>query len=244
MNKQQMNKKILRPFFLYSLVMMLAACSVPKAINLQNTQAVPPAFNNSADTISAASISWKLYFADTALLRLIDVALHYNLDRQMALQRVIIARANVRYTRGAMLPQVNAVVSGGVEKYGDYTMNGVGNYDTDLSPNISKDQHIPNPYTDIFLGLRSSWEIDVWGKLKNKNRAAYAQYLASEKGQQWVTTQLVAEVVRLYYELQAQDDNKEIVQHNIQLQERAYEIVQAQKEGGRANELAVQQFTA
>jgi len=240
-----MNKKIFRPFFLYSyVVIMLAACSVPKAIVLQNTQAVPAAFNNSTDTNSVAAIAWKQYFADTALVRLVDVALHNNPDRQIALQRVVMARANVRYTRGAMLPQVNAVVSGGVEKFGDYTMNGVGNYDTDLSPNISKDQHIPNPYTDVFLGLRSNWEIDIWGKLKNKNRAAYAQYLASEKGQQWVTTQLVAEVVRLYYELQAQDDNMEIIQRNIQLQERAYEIVQAQKEGGRANELAVQQFKA
>ena len=155
------------------------------------------------------------------------------------------ARANIKMSQGAFLPSVDAIISAGADKYGDYTMNGVGNYDTNLSPNIGKDQHIPtNPTTDLFLGLRSAWEIDIWGKLKSKKKAAYARYLASDKGRQWVTTQLVAEVARLYYELMAQDDNMAIIQRNIQLQEKAFYIVQAQKEGGRATELAVQQFNA
>lgn len=240
-----MTKNIMRPFYQYACVItMLAACSVPKPVTVQNTQAVPATFTGSTDTASAATIQWKQYFTDSNLVHLIDIALHNNLDMNMALQRVSIARANIRYTKAALAPTVNLVVAGGVERYGDYTQNGVGNYDTNLSDNIDKDQRIPQPTTDLFFGLRSQWEIDVWGKLKNKKKAAYAQYIASDKGRLWVTTQVVAEVARLYYELLAEDDNMAIILRNIDLQQKAYEVVQTQKEGGRATELAVQQFNA
>jgi len=228
---------------LYSCVsILLAACSVPKKATDQNKPALPATFTGSTDTATTADIPVRHFFPDTNLVRLIDIAIHNNPDLNMALQRVIVARASIRYAQGALAPQLNIVASGGVERYGDYTMNGVGNFDTNLSDNISKDQHIPSPATDLFLGLRSNWEIDVWGKLKQRKKAAFAHYLATGKGRQWVTTQLVATVAGLYYDLLAEDDNITMIRRNIELQEKAYEMVQAQKEGGRATELAVQQF--
>ncbi|MCP6423626.1 hypothetical protein NL463_30400, partial [Klebsiella pneumoniae] len=77
-----------------------------------------------------------------------------------------IAGAQLRLSRAAMLPGLNAQVSGGLDRYGNYTMNGVGNYDTNFSPNIDENRRIPYPATpDYFAGFRSSWEIDIWGKL-------------------------------------------------------------------------------
>ncbi|HWB93750.1 MAG TPA: efflux transporter outer membrane subunit, partial [Puia sp.] len=236
-------KYIKSPFYLYPCVLiLLAACNVPRRTTVQNEQALPATFNGHADTMTAADLPIQRFFPDSNLVRLIDIAVHNNPDMNIALQRVMAAKANIRYAQAALTPQLSIAASGGVERYGDYTMNGVGNFDTNLSGNISKDQHIPRPTTDVFLGLRSSWEIDVWGKLKQRKKAAVAHYFATEKGRQWVTTQLVATVAGLYYELLAQDDNMSIIGRNIQLQEKAYEMVQAQKEGGRATELAVQQF--
>ena len=238
--------KYIKPVIVYTLAaLVLQGCGAMQATTEEKLPAVPQTFGSGSDSATAADIAWRTFFADANLVRLIDVAVHNNPDIKTALQRVVVARANVKMSHGAFLPNVDAVLSAGADKYGDYTMNGVGNYDTNLSPNIDKDQHIPtSPTTDLFLGLRSAWEIDIWGKLKSKKKAAYARYLASEKGRQWVTTQLVAEVARLYYELMAQDDNMAIIQRNIQLQEKAFDIVQTQKEGGRATELAVQQFNA
>jgi len=96
---------------------------------------------------------------------------------------------------------------------------------------------------DYFLGLRSSWEIDVWGKLRNQKKAAYARFVATEKARHLITTALVAEIGSLYYELLALDNKLETVRKNIWLQETAVEMITIQKEGGRANELAVKQFT-
>lgn len=241
-----MTMKFIKSIYsLFVCVLLLpAACTVPKKTMEQNQQALPPTFTGGRDTATAADLAVSRFFSDTNLVRLIDMAMHDNPDINIALKRVLAARANIRYAKSALWPQLSIAASGGVEKYGDYTMNGVGNFDTNLSDNISKDQHIPKPTTDVFLGLRSSWEIDVWGKLKQRKKAAFAHYLAAAKGRQWVTTQLVATVADLYYELQAQDDNLAIVRRNVELQEKAYEMVQAQKEGGRATELAVQQFKA
>lgn len=193
---------------------------------------------------SMASMPWRQFFTDTTLVHLIDTALHNNPDLQIALQRVEAARSNILLSRGALLPAVNAVASAAVDNYGEYTMNGVGNDDTNLSPNVSGKRKIPDPTPDYFLGLRSSWEMDIWGKLKNKKKAALARYLASAKGRQFIVTELVAEVAALYYQLVALDRELEIVEKNIALQADALEIVKVQKLGGRATELAVQQFAA
>ncbi|HWB24725.1 MAG TPA: TolC family protein [Chitinophagaceae bacterium] len=230
-------------FFSGIAVIILASCSVPSKTVQENSLKVPALFSNS-DTAGIPPVTWKQYFTDTNLVKLVSDAIENNADLRIAWQRIIIAREGINTSKGMMLPSVSGVISTGVDKYGDYTMNGVGNYDTNLSPNIDKNQHIPTPTTDIFLGLKSTWEIDAWGKLKAGTRAAFQHYLATQKGRQWLTTQLVATVARLYYELMAYDNNMRIIHKNIQLQENALNVVKVQKEGGRATELAVQQFNA
>jgi outer membrane protein, multidrug efflux system len=92
--------------------------------------------------------------------------------------------------------------------------------------------------------LRASWEIDIWGRLKNQQISALEKLLAQRDAAQWLTTNIIAQVATLYYELLALDEEKKIADENIALQERALDIVSTQKEAGRATELAVQQFKA
>ncbi len=239
--------KSLRHFIGGFIAISLAATGCKPMQQLQQTEPVhlPASFPGQSDSSGIGSLTWKQLFTDKYLQRLIDTALHNNWDLQTAIQRVEIARANYLQTRGALKPSVQAVASAGADKFGDYTINGVGNYDTNLSGNLDKEQKIPMPLTpDFFLGFRSSWEIDLWGKLRNRKTAAYHRMLSSQKGVRLVSTLLVSEVASRYYELLALDDKMKILRENIALQEAAVEIVQALKAGGRATELAVQQFTA
>jgi NodT family efflux transporter outer membrane factor (OMF) lipoprotein len=226
------------------LLLALGGCKVTAPGSLPAPARTPEAFGASADSASVADLPWREFFADRNLVSLIDTALRNNPDLRIALQRVEAARADVLVSRGALLPTVSLVAAAGVDKYGDYTMNGVGNFDTNRSQHVEGDRRIPNPTPDYLLGLRSSWEIDLWGKLRNRKKAAYARFLASEKGRQLAVTSLVAGVAGLYYELLALDGELDIVRKNIGLQEKALETIQAQKQGGRATQLAVQQFQA
>ncbi|HTI90048.1 MAG TPA: efflux RND transporter permease subunit [Puia sp.] len=196
------------------------------------------------DTLSIATIPIAQFFPDPYLRRLIDTALSNNPDLLSAFQRIQVAAAGMRYNKAFLLPQVNAAASAGVDKYGDYTMNGVGNHDTNLSPNVDGDQHIPNPTPDYFIGLRSSWEIDLWGKLHSRKEAALNRWLASREAGRLMTTTLISDIATLYYQLLALDNEQKVLTKNIRLQENALEIVKVQKEGGRATELAIQQFLA
>ncbi|ASZ13371.1 RND transporter [Chitinophaga sp. MD30] len=229
----------------------IAGCRTQQPLQTPPARPLPDAFQAAKDSLpirdtnSIADIPWKQFFRDEPLQQLIDTALQRNFDLGMALQRIEKARATALAARNAWLPSVDISATASADKYGDYTLNGVGNFDTNFSPNISKDQQIPtSPTPDYFLGLRSSWEIDVWGKLKSQRKAAVARYLSSFEDKRLVTTMLVAEVANLYYQLVALDQELDIIHKNILLQESALYTVQVQQEAGRTTLLAVQQTAA
>lgn len=197
------------------------------------------------DTISVGATPWRQFFQDPALAGLIDTALQQNLDLRMAVQRVEVFQAQYLARRGALLPTVMAGGTGGLDRYGKYTMTGVGNYDTNLSQNINGNQRVPTTLTpDLFVGLRSSWEIDMWGKLRSRRKAAYLRVLGSEQGRNLVVTNVVADVARAYYELLTLDNQLTTLLRNTRFQQEGLRLIRVQKEAGRVTELAVQQFAA
>ncbi|RYC68127.1 efflux transporter outer membrane subunit [Spirosoma sordidisoli] len=204
----------------------------------------PPSFTGNADSAGIGEQPFRSLFTDPNLVALIDTALVRNLDVKIALQRIEGARATYSISQGALLPQVDAVAAAGVDRFGRYTLNGVGNFDTNLSDNVRGNLRIPDPTPDLFAGFRASWELDIWGKLRNRRRAAYNRVLASVEGRNLVVTALIADIARLYYSLLADDAELEIIRDNIELQQRAVDLVTIQKQAGRVTELAVQQFNA
>lgn len=239
-----MKSKIHQYIFCGLVLSALAGCTGYKATTLKPVTALPDTFQAVHDTLSSGQLPVRSFFKDHYLLALIDTALNSNPDMQSALQRIEIAKTRVNYAKSMFLPTVDLNLSAGVERYGKYTMNGVGNYDTNLSPNIDSKQHIPDPATDYFAGFRSSWEVDLWGKVNNQKKAAVARFLGSQSGLNLVKTELVSAIASQYYQLLALDIELGVIKKNIGLQENALEIVKVQKLGGRATELAVQQFTA
>lgn len=223
---------------------IVTGCKNYKATVLQNNTIMPETFSGNTDTVTVANLQLKQFFTDSCLLHLIDTAVTANPDIQSALQRVEIAGANLQYSRSWLIPSVDFNATAGLEKYGDYTMNGVGNYDTNLSPNINGKQRIPDPTPDYFIGFRSSWEIDLWGKFHNQKAASFTRFLASRSAYKLAVTSLTAQIATLYYQLLALDNERQIIEKNIALQKNALDIIKIQKLGGRATELAVQQFEA
>ncbi|MFN3403005.1 MAG: TolC family protein [Cytophagaceae bacterium] len=225
-------------------MILFSSCKVSENARKELYQPLPSSYNNKTDSINAADINWKTFFKDAELLQLIDNAVEGNQDLQMAYQRINIAKANVRFARGQSLPFVGIGTSAGQTKYGKYTQEGVGNYDVQFSPNITRDMIVPEHLPYYSAGLVTSWEADVWGKLRNRRKAASARYLSSIEGKNWLLSNLIAEIASSYYMLLALDQELEIIRETITLQSNELSIIQLQKEAGRANELAVKQFQA
>lgn len=234
-----MKTRIFYPFGISLLLIAFSGCSLNTNLSIPEKE-MPASFNNQKSSTSIAGVKWRQYFADMRLQKLIDTAIRNNIDLQIALQRIEMSRSSVKLANGALLPQVSLNVGGSVRKFGLYTMDGAGNASTEITPGQIVPEHLP----DYYLGLQSSWEIDIWGKLRNQRKSAISQYLSSIEGTNFVISNLVADVAIYYNELLALDNELDIVRQTIQKQQEALEVVRLQKEAGRANELAVQQFNA
>ena len=228
--------------FLFSMMGLTGCSSLNTALSIPE-KTLPDTFTQTVDkqeAITVASVNWREYFTDNNLQNLLDEAVKNNPDLQMALQRIEISRSSIKLANGALLPQVSLNVGGSVRRFGLYTMDGAGNSTTQITPG----QTIPTNLPDMYLGMQSSWEIDMWEKLRHQRESAISTYLASVEGTNFVISTLVADVASYYTELLALDNELALVQQTITKQQEALEVIQLQKEVGRANELAVQQFHA
>ncbi len=196
---------------------------------------------NEQASVSDVQACWK---RDSLLVQLIDSVLVRSNDIKIGFLEMAASRADFVYQRGLRMPTVGGVVQPSLRRFGKYTMDGVGNFDTKFSTNITRDQVIPEHLPDLQIGVQSSWEWDIWGKLAKRKKASALRYLATESGQQWLITSLVAEVASAYGQLIALDKEMDILKANIDIQRKAFELVKVQKEAGVVNESAVQQLEA
>ena len=217
----------------FSFAIFIASCKVSVPPSLPDAVKIPATYIGDTDTLTDGNIRWQEFFTDPLLVDLIETALASNFDLLTAIQRVEMARANYSISEAAFLPSFSGLAS-----------TNLGNVNQNMVGNANQDQRMNNIREEYFVGFQSSWEADIWGRMRNRKKASYSRFLASEKGKHLVTTAVVAEIARLYYELLAVDNELEVVRKNIDFQEIALEIINIQKMGGRATELAVQQFTA
>jgi multidrug efflux system outer membrane protein len=224
---------------LFSIVGLLS-CKSLKKLEVTKIDTIPSNYSTSNDSLSMAKIPWNKLFTDTLLLTYIDQGLEHNIDLKVLAQQIQRSSSSYEFSKKSLFPSLNLFSSGGQKKFGDYTMDWAGNKTTEITPG----KIIPKHLQDYSIGLQSSWEIDVWSKLKNKKRAALYNLLSSEEGKKFVQTNLVSEIACSYYFLVFLDKKKQFIQSTIQNQEKTLDLMKIQKEVGIVNELAVKQFEA
>ena len=178
------------------------------------------------DSLNVATVSWRTFFTDTNLVKLIDTALANNQELMITLQEIEIAKNDIRAKKGALLPTLDGGLGVGADKVGRYTSQGAGDESTEITPG----KKVPEILGDFRVGVNMEWEIDIWKKLRNAKKAAVKRYLATIEGKNFVLTNLIAEIANAYYELVALDNELDIIRQNIITQKNALEVVKAQKE--------------
>ncbi|WP_164111375.1 MULTISPECIES: efflux RND transporter permease subunit [Sphingobacterium] len=244
-SKKSKSQKIGQVVATLAAFFLISSCTVPKKVVKSDisTELKSDASSVLLDTVSLGNIPWQNVFSDSYLKSLIDTVLINNKDLKQAIHRIEVAQANFRQRKAASLPTLDAAVEAGLKKYGHYTESGIGNYDSNFSENLKTNEKLPEPFIpDYFVGVRSSWEIDIWGKLRNGREAAFLGLLAESETKRLLETELISSVASAYFELVGLDQKVKVYEQNILLHERALSIIEAQKEAGRADELGVQQF--
>ncbi|KGE12605.1 RND efflux system outer membrane lipoprotein [Sphingobacterium deserti] len=172
-----------------------------------------------ADSSTLAAIPWQRLFTDQKLLELIDMGLHNNYDVKIAVARISASAAAFRQSKLAFYPtlSVNGEASYNRRSTAQIRANGV---DINSIPD--------NQIYDLIA--TTSWEIDVWGKLRSTKKAQYAAFLASRSYLRTIQTQLVASIAINYYQLLAYDEQLRILDSTVMNRERDVDIVKTLKQ--------------
>ena len=219
----------------FALVLGLAACKVSKDVTTPATQ-LPGQFRSSesTDTTSIASLPWKSFFADPVLERLIDSAIIHNYDMQVALQNIKSAQLVLGQAKLGYWPDITLQVTANLTRPGSESLNG-----------ITANDFIHSKYlNDYNASVGLTWEADIWGKIKNKQSMALAQYLQTAEAKKLLQTNIVSGVAEGYYNLLMLDAQLGIARANLALNDSTLRIIRLQYNAGDVTALGVQQAVA
>ena len=220
------------PFGLMVAVMM--GCSAGKNYKRPELNTPQHYSSTTSSDSSIARKSWKEFFQDTTLLRLIDKSLVYNFDLQLAIKRLESSQAYAKQARAAWLPALAVQASASTTNPSQNSLNGIS------LENFLGTNHIE----DYTLSGTLSWELDIWGKIRRRKQAALADYLQTYEATHAVQTSLVAEVANGYYNLLMIDAQLNIARRNVLLSDSIVQMIRLQKTAGEVTELGVQQSVA
>ena len=208
---------------------VLNSCGVYKKYTSQTD--APENMFGTGDTIaqlqsenSIADISWREFFKDPILQRLIDTALVRNTDMQAARIAVEQSQASLRAAKLAYLPSLSLSPQASVSS----TMNTGGT----LSP-ASYSYHVP---------LSLDWSIGISGSVTVNKRKANAVMLQAQASREATQANLIATVAQNYYQLLLLDKQLEILVKTDSLWDLSLETERAMWENGKAYSTAVNQM--
>jgi outer membrane protein TolC len=216
-----------------------------------------------ADQKSDPDPNWWLSFNDPILTGLIDKGIKNNLDVQQAVVRVLEARQSIATARAAGLPTLSGNASyqreqlgakGILESDGAYQdLNTLANrlkpYDATvpgLSTNIlNGGNQALNRFTapvNLFqYGLDSSWELDLFGRVRRSVEQAKAEAQAQSEALNDALIVLESEIVQSYMQLRGAQALKVSQEENVKAAEQNLDLTERRQQNGLTTELDVDQ---
>jgi len=231
-----MKKYITKIVTVTFLITTILSCSVSKDIETPK-DAFPETFRNasvSKDTTSIGDLEWKNFFIEKDIVQLIDSAVARNNDLQIATKNIEIAQYRFTQSKWGNVPQANLFVTANTNNPSDNSFTGMN-----LNQALGM-KHIE----DYSAGASLSWEADIWGKIKNQKKGAFASYLQSEEVKKALQTTIVANVSKGYYNLLMLDAQLNIAKKNVQLIDSTTTIIKLKFDAGQVTSLAIQQSEA
>jgi multidrug efflux system outer membrane protein len=205
----------------------LAGCTLEPHY-VRPAPSVPGAFPVGAPYPASApalpSVSYRDVFKDPHLLSVIDQAIANNLDLQIAMTNVAIARSQYRVQRSNLLPKINAAI-GGAETNIRVPVTAPNGTTTVIRETV-------RGYTDD-VGF-AAFQLDLFGRLQSLSHAAQQQYLASEAGTHAARLTIVAEVANAYLTFAADQSLLTVANETVASAQKSVDLTQARLSGGVA----------
>jgi NodT family efflux transporter outer membrane factor (OMF) lipoprotein len=207
-----------------ALCVMLTGCGLYDKYN-QTVEAPVDAFGpmdggtTSGGGESLAQMSWREFFTDPLLQQLIEQVLANNTDLNSARIAVEKSEASLKTAKMAYLPSLYFSPQGTLSKFDD------------------------NPWSKTYtLPLQLSMDVDVFGSITNKKRAAQAVLLQAQMGEEAIRANLISTTAQQYYMLQLLDRQLTILTMTDSLWNASLETQKSLWENGKSYSTAVNQM--
>ena len=167
---------------------------------------------------------WKMY-GDEDLNQLEEKVTAANQDLKAALARYNEARAAAAVARAGFFPVLTADGSAARQR-------------------ASRNSNIPTmgkPYNDYQVGGDLSYEVDVWGRVRNQVAAGKSRAKASAADLAAMDVSLHAELAMNYFALRGKDATQVIADKTVAAYQKAYNLTKARHEGGASSASDVDQ---
>ncbi len=189
--------------------------------------AVPKAYDQQADQANShLSNTWWTLYQDQVLNDLVAKALQNNSDIKLAVARIEESDAVLREVGAALFPQID--LNSAASRTRATT--------TGATPVLAN-----NPRSNFNAQLRTSFELDFWGKLSRTKEAARAQALSTRYAKDTVALSLAGLVASNYLLIRSLDSQLLVTQVSLKSREESLALTQRRLEGGVASALDVQQ---
>ncbi|HXO71562.1 MAG TPA: efflux transporter outer membrane subunit [Bradyrhizobium sp.] len=182
----------------------------------------------------AIDIAWWKSFRDARLSSLVERLVVQNLDLQTAAERVIQSMAQRRVAASAGLPHIDGQSS---STYNRQSADGT------LSLLVPR-PGAPLDYALLRDGFTSSWQLDLFGRVRRAVEAADADTLAAVENRHGVALAAVAELAQSYMLLRGTQNRLAIAKRNLRLAEENVELVNKRFGDGVATTLDLAQARA
>lgn len=206
-----------------ALALALTGCAIgpdyqrPAAALPESFRAEAPAANAPANAVDAR---WWTLFGDETLNRLVDQALANNADLRLAVARVSQAEALAREAGAAFFPEIDAS--------GSRTTTQASTKAATYLPSSP----IPRIRHDMFAGFTTSFELDVWGRLRRANEAGQAGLLASTYARDAIQLSVAGLVAANYLSLRALDAQVAVSEDSLKSREDSQKLVRIRVDAG------------
>jgi multidrug efflux system outer membrane protein len=206
---------------------------LPERFNAQTATTSPSAATSPASAVGVAPATvaladWWTLFNDPVLNDLVANAQKNNADIQIAVARLDQVQALARQAGAALYPTLNLTASGTRASTGtSVSPSGVG-----FQTNTSQ------------VGLVTSYELDVWGRVRRNIEAATAVATASQYEQDSVRLTISALVTNTYLRLRALDAQISVVSNSVNTRENSLRVAQVKLDGGLVSPIDVNQARA
>lgn len=191
----------------------------PEAPVAASFGAVP---NGSDTAANVADLDWRSVFTDVRLQQVIATALNNNRDLRVAVLNIEKARAQYRIQDASRYPAISANVSQTASRT--------------AAAGVTRS-------ASAEVGV-SSWELDLFGRIKSLSDEALQTYLATAQTQRSTRMSLVAEVASDWLTVQAYQQRQALAQQTLDSQSASLELTRRRHEYGVSSAVDISQIAA